>query len=94
MRNIIRDLYHGKTDAFELPLRCDNKHRHAFAKMELLEQKLEEMIPEESRCVLQEYTDACMDFVDACSEDEFVNGYRVGVQMMIAAWPVHSNAEE
>lgn len=87
MEKIILDIYRGNYSALDRPYVINSKERNAFAQVDGLKKALEKVLPKEHHSLLEKYYDAFMDAVSATGEQEFVFGYRMGVKMMIAAWP-------
>ena len=87
MNKLILNIYHGNLEALERPLDADSKENLAMSRLEDLENRITEAVPVEYHALLSEYHNAFMEVVDAVAEEDFLEGYRMGVQMMIAAWP-------
>ena len=93
MDNIIRDLFRGDWRAFTPEYSPNDRQAQHFCRMEELEAQVLANIPGEYHALLEEYQKAMQDLMDAACEDDFVHGYRLGVQMLMAAWP-HSAPQE
>ena len=87
MDKLILNIYHGNFEALERPFDADSRENLAMSRLEDLENRITETIPAEYHALLSEYHNAFMEVVDAVAEEDFLEGYRMGVQMMIAAWP-------
>lgn len=94
MQNILRELLHGNLQMLEGTRFSARAEMPAFQSLHAAEERLEKQISEEQRTLLKEYGNAYMNLLDVCCESEFINGYRFGVQMMLAAWPEELSAEE
>ena len=87
MKKFILDLYHRNFEALEKAFISDTRENHALSRLEYMEEEMKKAIPEEYHALLSNYHNAFMEVVDAIAEEDFLEGYRMGVQMMIAAWP-------
>lgn len=87
MDKLILDIYHRNFEALEKPFRTDARENLAMSHLEDLENRILEAIPAEYHALLSNYHNAFMEVVDAVAEEDFLEGYRMGVQLMIAAWP-------
>ena len=87
MNKLILNIYHGNLEALERPFDADSKENLAMSRLEDLENRITEAVPVEYHALLSEYHNAFMEVVDAVAEEDFLEGYRMGVQMMLAAWP-------
>jgi len=94
VHKIILDLYHGNYNAFDRPYRFGSRQSGAFTCKEMLEKKLEESIDPSLLPLFKEYEEACMHLMDACCEDDFIMGYRLGAQMLMAAWPQNNTIQK
>lgn len=87
MKNILVDLYHGNDTSFEGNYGSSPAYQAAAAHRENLEMELRRALPEDQKAAFDEYTMAFYKMNDLCGEQDFIAGYRFGVQMMIAALP-------
>ena len=87
MNKLILDIYHRNFEALEKPFRADARENLAMSHLEDLEKRIMKTIPSEYHALFSEYHNAFMEVVDAVAEEDFLEGYRMGVQMMLAAWP-------
>lgn len=87
MNKFILDIYHRDIEALENPFQVEARQNIAMSQLEELESKIKKAIPEEYHSLLSVYHNAFMKVVDAVAEEDFLEGYRMGVHMMLAAWP-------
>ena len=87
MNKLILDIYHRNFEALEKPFRSDARENLALTRLEDFENKIRDMLPAEYHALLSDYHNAFMEAADAVAEEDFLEGYRMGVQMMLAAWP-------
>ena len=94
MKKLLFDLYHGNFKAFEPPFASNAKQSDAFSQVEELEDKLRRVLPEEHQPLLRDLSNAYLNLMDVCCEDDFAFGYSIGVRMLLAAWPDTDAAAE
>jgi len=87
METIVRQLFRGNAQAVDDICIKETKASDILGRIEEMENDLKSNIPSEYHAQMQQLFDTYMEFSDACAEDEFINGYRFGMQMMLAAWP-------
>ncbi len=87
MEKIILDLHRGNFDAFQRAYSKDSEETKAFLRVGELEEKVSAALNPENRPLLKEYAEAFLDLVSAACDEDYLAGYRLGVQMMLAAWP-------
>ena len=91
MSEIIRELFRGNMEMLERPFEVDSRENAAFSIMETMTEEMKNAIPSEFHPLLEQYQNSMMELMDAACEEEFLSGYRLGVRMMIAAWPEDQN---
>ena len=91
MSEIIRELFRGNMDVFERPFDADSYENETFNEMEKLTEDMKQKIPSEFHLLLEQYQNSMMNLMDVACEEEFLSGYRLGVRLMIAAWPENQN---
>ena len=89
MRDILRDLYYGNYAAFERTYTWESEQSKALAIVVDLEEKLRNMLSEEQKAVFKQYDDAVADLASVSNADSFVEGYQLGVNLILAAIPEH-----
>jgi len=87
VNKFILDIYHRDIEALENPFQVEVRENLAMSQLEELESKIKQVIPQEYHVLLSDYHNAFMKVVDAVAEEDFLEGYRMGVHMMLAAWP-------
>lgn len=87
MNRFILDIYHRDINALESPFQTGSNENQAMSQLEDLESKIIKVIPEEYHSLLSDYHNVFMKVVDAVAEEDFLEGYRMGVHLMLAAWP-------
>jgi len=85
MQSIVADIYRGRFDVLERLYKRNSDQ--AFSCMENITASMKRKIPAEYHDLLREFEKSMMDLMDAACEDEFLAGYRLGVRMILAAWP-------
>lgn len=94
MKNIITDLYRGNYAAFERPFGHNSEQARILDRIINLEERIKAVLPAESHSLLKEYEDAVADLSGASCERDFFEGYRLGIRLMIAAWPDDSTRKQ
>lgn len=89
MRDILRDLYYGNYAAFECTYSRESEQAKALGIVVDLEEKLRNMLSEEQKVVFKQYDDAVADLASVSNADSFVEGYQLGVNLILAAFPEH-----
>ena len=92
MRDILRDLYCGNYAAFERTYTRESEQAKALGIVVDLEEKLRNMLLEEQKAVFKQYYDAVADLASVSNADSFVEGYQLGVNLILAAMPEHMEA--
>ena len=92
MRDILRDLYYGNYAAFERTYTRESEQSKALGIVVDLEEKLRNMLSEEQKAVFKQYDDAVADLASISNADSFVEGYQLGVNLILAAIPEHMEA--
>ena len=87
MNKLLLDIYHRNLDALERPFDGVSKENRLLNRVEELHDKIKKQMPESLHPLMDDCYDAYMQAIDAVSEEDFLEGYRMGVHMMLAAWP-------
>ena len=87
MESILSAIYHGKFTAFEVKNEQGAAHTVALEKVDTLEEQFLEKLPKELHPLFDELRTAALNALDAYGLYDFTVGYRLGVQMMLAALP-------
>lgn len=88
MYKLIFDIYHGNYEVLDRPYDTTSEEKRILQKIENLEELLKNLLPEESRSLLSQYSELFMELMVADGEGDYLAGFRLGVQMMLAAWPI------
>ena len=92
MRDILRDLYYGNYTAFERTYSRESEQAKALGIVVDLEEKLRNVLSEEQRALFKQYDDAVADLASISNAESFVEGYQLGVNLILAAFPEHTEA--
>lgn len=80
MKNLIEELYFGNLD----PSTCYNKKTDGVTKIiDECEQKLEVILSEKEKHILNEYSDAQSQLLGNTSVENFTKGFRMGAVLMM-----------
>lgn len=88
-RDILRDLFYGNYAAFERIFARDSEQAKALGIVVDLEKKLKKVLPAELQILFKLYDDAVADLASVSNIDSFVEGYQLGVNLILAAFPEH-----
>lgn len=94
MKNILSELYHGSYSGVDTPYKKNADYTKAIARASVLEDHLRETLPEELLPQFEEYVSANSETLMAYGEKDFTAGFRLGVQMLLAALPLDAAIEE
>ena len=92
MRDILRDLYYGNYAAFERTYSCESEQAKALGIVVDLEETLRGMLSDEQKALFKQYDDAVAELASVSNTDCFVEGYQLGVNLILAAIPEHMEA--
>lgn len=87
VRDILRDLYYGNYAAFERTYSRESEQAKVLGMVVDLEEKLRNMLSEEQKAIFKQYDDAVADLASVSNADCFVEGYQLGVNLILAAFP-------
>ena len=90
MDRIIRDLYCGRYEIFEREYHARPEYAKALDEILRIGQEIEGVAPEELKPLFLQYSDACSILSNIAGEEEYLRGYRLGAQMMLAAFSKES----
>jgi len=85
MEKIIIEMFHGDLSALDKSYYPCPAYSVASERMEALQQQLMQSLPEPLKPVFQEFCDVVQKVSDLGSEQDFVAGYRIGAQLVMAA---------
>lgn len=87
MDNILKDFYFGRYAAFERKVEPSSSHAEAIDKVVELEEALMNDLPSELLPRFRSYSNAVADLASITAEEEFEEGVRLGIRIMMAAFP-------
>ena len=87
--DMVRHLYYGNYVAFERTYSRESEQAKALGIVVDLEEKLRSMLSEEQKALFKQYDDAVADLASVSNADCFVEGYQLGVNLILAAFPEH-----
>jgi len=87
MKDILKELYFGKYAPFERSYAPDSEHTKALNKVVALEADMQKALSPEQWTMFRLYADAVAVLASISAEEEFKEGYRLGVRMLLAAFP-------
>ena len=87
MDKILSLLYHGEYSALDTDYEENAPHNLALGKAETLEVQFRDQLPDELKPLFDELKKATTEALDACGLKDFTAGYRMGVQLTMAALP-------
>lgn len=85
MEKIIIDMFHGDYSIFDKTYYPCPAYSVAYERMEELEGELLGTLPEPLKAKFIEFRDEFQKVADLGSEQDFVSGYRIGAQLVMAA---------
>lgn len=91
MRDILRDLYYGNYAASEYTYTRESEQAKALEIVVDSEEKLRNTLTEEQKALFKQYGDAVAELASVTNVDCFIEGYRLGVNLILAAFPEHVN---
>ncbi len=94
MDNILKDLYFGRYAAFERKFEPHGDHAEAIEKVVNLEEALVNRLPADLIQPFRDYANAVADLASITGEEEFEEGYRIGIRLLMAAFPGGIAAED
>lgn len=83
MRRILEELYHGNLSVNAQSVRRGSEYAHAQAEVTRLEDALGKRLTE-AHALLQEYALACGNLANISNAENFILGFRMGAQFMMA----------
>ena len=87
MRDILRDLYFGRYAAFERTYSHESEYAQALGVVVDLEEKLRNILSEEQKTLFKQYDSAVADLASVSNANCFEEGYQLGVNLILAAFP-------
>jgi hypothetical protein len=86
MRNILVDLYRGNLSLSERSYKRGTDYARTMNRIVEIEGKIRAVIPEEHEDLLRQFASAQADLAAASCLEDFISGYRIGAQFMLAAF--------
>ena len=87
MDKILSLLYHGEYNALDTDYEENAPHNLALGIVESLEVHFKDQLPDELKPLFEELKKAATEALDARGLKDFTAGYRMGIQLMMAALP-------
>ena len=84
MRKIIEDIYCGQFSAINRPIRHGSEYDRAISEVTRCEEALRGKLNPDEVKLLRTYSQACADLSGISSIENFVLGFRMGAQLMLA----------
>lgn len=86
MRNILVDLYRGNLSPTERAYKRGTDYARTMNRIVEIEEQLKAIIPEEHAELLRQFAGVQADLAAVSCLEDFISGYRMGVQFMLAAF--------
>ncbi len=82
MPETLKALYYGNISPFEAPIPAGSPLRKLASKLAKCEANLTELLDEDGKRLLGEFDDLHQQVASINSEENFIQGFRLGVQLM------------
>lgn len=92
MRDILRDLYYGNYAVFERTYTRESEQAKTLGNVVDLEEKLRNTLTEAQKDLFRQYDDTVAELASVSNADSFVEGYQLGVNLILVAFPEHVDA--
>ena len=86
MRNILVDLYRGNLSPTARAYKRGTDYARTMNRIVEIEGQIKAVIPEEHENLLRQFASAQADLAAVSCLEDFISGYRMGVQFMLAAF--------
>ena len=83
--NIIEEMYNGDLFPIGTYDHCSQEYKNAMDKLVAVEAELLKDYPQ-AKELFQKYQDAQIGLISINNRQEFVNGFRIGIQIMVEAF--------
>ena len=80
---IIEDLYYGRISPYEMSISAAPEYQKLKALADRNEDLLRESLSDEQKELLDKFIEAVTDISSISERDMFINGFRLGVKLMI-----------
>ena len=94
MRKILEELYHGNLSVDERTIRAGSKYARALAEVAKIEEAIYERLPEKDHALLRDYVLASAQLANVSMVEDFITGFRMGAQIMMAVLLPDSQSPE
>ena len=85
MKNqILQDLYHGRIIPDEVAFRRDSSYAKDLAEAASLADQIRDLLPNDQQILLDKLSDAQCRYSGKMEEEQFINGFRLGGQIILA----------
>ena len=84
MRKILEDIYGGRFSAVNRPLRRGSEYDRAISEVTRCEEALRGKLNPDEVKLLRAYSQACADLSGISCIENFILGFRMGAQLMLA----------
>ena len=84
MRKIIEDIYCGRFSAINRPIRHGSEYDRAISEVTRCEEALRGKLNPDELKLLRAYSQACADLSGISCIENFILGFRMGAQLMLA----------
>lgn len=82
MPETLKALYYGNISPFEAPIPAGSVIRKLASKLAKCEDALAELLDEDGRQLIREFDDLHQQLTSINSEENFIQGFRLGVRLM------------
>ncbi len=82
MPETLKALYYGNISPFEAPIPVGSAIRKLASKLAKCEAELTELLDEDGRRLLKDFDDLHQQVASINSEENFIQGFRLGVRLM------------
>ena len=84
-------MYYGNYAAFKHTYTRESEQAKALEIVVDLEEKLRNTLTEEQKALFKQYDDAVAELSGVTNMNSFIEGYKLGINLILAAFPEHVN---
>ena len=84
MKNILSEIYHGNYDVLRRKDRKETAFDATLNRMNELETEIRKALPDGVMDAFDAYIQAQADLTEMACEEDFISGYQLGIQMLLA----------
>ena len=84
MKNILSEIYQGNYDVLKRKDRKGTAFATTLNRMNEMETVIRKALPDDVKDAFDAYTQAQADLADMACEEDFISGYQLGTQMLLA----------